>query len=278
MPRCPTCGVRLSEIYDDEYCPNCGNPLENKGSLKEGRIAVKKKILSSSYCPNCGIAVDTYKFCDNCGTELTLPSPNIQEQVNNTVKTEPREASEKIKGRWEIKQSRAAISTASGWKSGLAVIGYGLLSFPVAGLAWVLMWVTDRLYEGGWWWWIAVPIRIITFLMQLGVFMGCLAIVVGIVWIMTSIFYRASRGQDSDGKSRLSVKGYMLFLLLPVAMGVVSLLVTLFNNWLNFNEHGLGLIFLGYVALNWVLEIGSLVIILVWLVIFPIILLRKRNA
>jgi hypothetical protein len=69
----------------------------------------------------------------------------------------------------------------------------------------------------------------------------------------------------------------MLFLLLPVAMGVASLLVELFHNWLNFNEHGLGLISLGYVALDWVLGIGSLVIIGVWLVILPIFL-RKRNA
>jgi len=165
----------------------------------------------------------------------------------------------------------------SGWKSGLAVICYGLMSFPAATLAWGLMWATDRLYEGGWWWFVAVPIRIIIFLMQLGVLFGCLASLAGIVWVTVSIFYRASRGQDLDGESRLSVKGYMLFLLLPVAMGLASVLVALFNNWLNFNEHGLGLISLGYVALYWVLEIGSLVIILVWLVILPIFL-RKRNA
>ena len=69
----------------------------------------------------------------------------------------------------------------------------------------------------------------------------------------------------------------MLLLLLPVAMGIAGLLVELFHNWLNFNEHGLGLISLGYTALDWVLGIGSLVIIGVWLVILPIFL-RKRNA
>jgi hypothetical protein len=169
----------------------------------------------------------------------------------------------------------------SSWKSrigvGTALIYYSLGSFPAAGFAWVLMWVTDRLYEGGSWWFMAVPIRIIVFLMQLGVLFACLATVIGIVWVIASIFYRALRGQELDGESRLSVKDYMLFLLLPVAMGIASLLVVLFNNWLNFNEHGLGLIALGYMALDWVLEYGSLVIIGAWLVILPIFL-RKHNA
>jgi hypothetical protein len=119
--------------------------------------------------------------------------------------------------------------------------------------------------------------RIITFLMQIGVLFGCLLAAVGIVWVTVSLFYGALRGKDLDSGSTLSVKGYMLFLLLPVAMGVASLLVELFNNWLNFNEHGLGLISLGYLALDWVLGIGSLVIIGVWLVILPVFL-RKRNA
>ena len=70
----------------------------------------------------------------------------------------------------------------------VALIWYSLGSFPTAGLAWGLMWVTDRLYEGGWWWFIAVPIRIITFLMQLGVLFGCLATVVGIVVMTASLF------------------------------------------------------------------------------------------
>jgi hypothetical protein len=138
------------------------------------------------------------------------------------------------------------------------------------------MWVTDRLYDWGAWW-MAAPIRIIIFVMQIGVLFGCLSAGVGIVLMTATFFYRASRGQDSDSGNTLSVKGYMLFLLLPVAMGVASLLVELFHNWLNFNEHGLGLISLGYVALDWVLGIGSLVIIGVWLVILPIFL-RKRNA
>jgi len=159
---------------------------------------------------------------------------------------------------------------------GLVAIYYGLLSFPTAGLAWVLMWVTDRLYEGSWWF-IAVPIRIIIFLMQFGVLFGCLAKVVGIVWVMASIFYGASRGQDSDSGSTLSVKGYMLLLLLPVAMVVAGLLVELFQNWLNFGAHGLGFITIGYVALDWVLMNGSIVIFVAWLVILPIFL-RKRNA
>lgn len=164
------------------------------------------------------------------------------------------------------------------WTRGLALIYYSLMSFPTAGLAWGLMWVTDRLYESpGAFSFIAVPMRIIILLMQIGVLFGCLFTGVGIVLVTASLFYGASRGKDSDSGSTLSVKGYMLLLLLPVAMGVASLLVELFHNWLNFNEHGLGAISLGYIALDWVLGYGSLVVIGVWLVILPIFL-RKRNA
>ena len=168
----------------------------------------------------------------------------------------------------------------SSWKSGIgvgtALIYYSLGSFPAAGFAWGLMWVTDRLYDWGVGF-IAVPIRIIIFVMQIGVLFACLSTGVGIVLVTASVFYGASRGQDSVSGNRLSVKGYMLLLLLPAAMGVAGLLVGLFHNWLNFGEHGLGAITWGYVVLNWVLEIGSLVIIGVWLVILPIFL-RKRNA
>src|SRR4030043_294423 len=69
----------------------------------------------------------------------------------------------------------------------------------------------------------------------------------------------------------------MTLLTLPVAMVVVSLLVGLFHNWLNFNEHGLGLISWGYFTSVLVLQIGSLVIIGVWLIVLPIFL-HKRNA
>jgi len=164
------------------------------------------------------------------------------------------------------------------WTSGLALIYWSLGSFPNAGFAWGLMWVTDKLYESpGAFSFIAVPMRIIILLMQIGVLVGCLGTGVGIVLVTASLFYGALRGKDLDSGSTLSVKDYILFLLLPIAMGVASLLVTLFHNWLNFNEHGLGFISLGYITLNWVLEIGSLVIIGVWLVILPIFL-RKRNA
>ena len=158
----------------------------------------------------------------------------------------------------------------------LAAIYYGLMSFPAAGLAWGLMWLTDRLYDWGVGF-IAVPLRIITFIMQIGVCLGLLSAGVGIVLVAASVFRGALRGQDWDSESTLSVKGYMLLLLLPVAMGVASLLVELFHNWLNFNEHGLGFISVGYVAFDWVLGWGSLVITGVWLVILPIVL-RKRNA
>jgi F0F1-type ATP synthase membrane subunit c/vacuolar-type H+-ATPase subunit K len=160
-------------------------------------------------------------------------------------------------------------------KSGLAAMYYSLLSFPTAGLAWGLMWVTDKLYDWGVWF-IAVPIRIITFIMQIAVLFGCLTAGIGIVFVTATFFHGASRGQDSDSGNTLSVKGYILFLLLPVAMGVASLLAALFHNWLNFGEHGLGLITFGYVALDWVLEIGSLVIVGIWLVILPIFL-RKHH-
>lgn len=243
-------------------------------------------------CPNCGSQNPSgYQFCGKCGgslqhienrfaspTATTYPDSTVSDKSNidPITKVEELQAVEpKIE---TISTTERDSASNSSWKGGLASIYYSLVSFPAAGLAWGLMWVTDRLYEGGWWWFIAVPIRIIIFLMQLGVLLGCLGSVVGIVWVTVSIFYRASRGQDLDGESTLSVKGYMLFLLLPVAMVIASLLVALFQDWLNFNEHGLGLIALGYLALYWVLGVGSLVIIGIWLVILPIFLRkRKRN-
>lgn len=226
-------------------------------------------------CPQCNQDIRCFANpCPNCECRLAwsqegpsyLPPPAAQ-----SIYTAPSE---------DLKQSRpvSSVRTTTGWGVGsaFALLYYSLASFPIAGLTWGLMWFTDRLYEWGVGL-IAVPIRIITFIMQLGVLLGCLGTVIGIVWITASIFYSASHGQAADGESKLSVKGYMLLLLIPVAMEVAGLLVGLFHNWLNFGEHGLGLITLGYIALNWVLENGSLVIILVWLVILPIFL-RRRNA
>jgi len=143
------------------------------------------------------------------------------------------------------------------------------------------MWFTDRLYEWGVWW-LGAPIRIIIIIMQIGVLLGCLVAVAGTAWFSFGVFYRASRGKDTDDDTnddsgRLSVRRYMALLVLPVAMTVVSVLVALFHNWLNFSEYGLGLITWGYEALVLVLQLGSLVIIVAWLVILPIFL-RKRNA
>ena len=153
----------------------------------------------------------------------------------------------------------------------------GLASVPIAGIAWVLMWMTDRLYEWGWVWIIAAPIRIIIFCMQLGVLFTCLATVIGIALLTASLFRSASRGQNINEDS-LSVKGYMGLLLLPVTLAIVSLLVSLFHNWLNFGERGLAFITLGYMALVWALAIASLAIPVVWLVILPIFLNNRRPA
>jgi len=152
---------------------------------------------------------------------------------------------------------------------------WSLSSFPTAGLAWVLMWVTDRLYEGSGWF-LAVPIRIVIFLMQIGILFGCLTTAISIAGVTFVIFRMAVKGQDVD-EGRLSVKNYMLLLVIPVAMNISSLLIGLFHEWLNFNEHGLGFITLGYVGLVWYLQAGGLIVFLVWLVILPIFLRNRRS-
>ena len=106
--------------------------------------------------------------------------------------------------------------------TGLSPIYGGLMTIPAAGFAWGLMWVTDRLYDWGFGL-IAVPIRIIIFFMQMGALLGCLALTIGIVLVTVSVFKGASRGQDVDSDSALSVKGYMALLLLPMAMVVGSI-------------------------------------------------------
>lgn len=153
-------------------------------------------------------------------------------------------------------------------------------SFFFAVLAWGLMWITDRLYDWGVWW-LGAPIRIIVFIMQIGVILGCLVAMVGTVWFSLGVFYRASRGRDThdetnDDSGRLNVKRYMTLLALPVAMVAVSLIVVLFHNWLNFNEQGLGIISWGYGTTAQVLQIGSCVVLGVWLIVLPIFLSRRR--
>ena len=157
------------------------------------------------------------------------------------------------------------------------VLWWSLASFPAAVCAWGLMWMTDRLYGWGAWW-LGAPIRIIIVIMQFGVLLACLGTAVGLAWLSFGVFYRASQGRDTnDAIGRLSIKRYITLLVVPVAMNAVSLFVGVFHNWLNFNEHGLGLITFGYTAFVWVLQIGSLVIIGVWFVILPIFL-HNRNA
>ena len=59
-------------------------------------------------------------------------------------------------------------------------------------------------------------------------------------------------------------------------MAVSSLLVELFHNWLKFNDIGLGLIALGYVGLDWVLQIESIIVLLLWIVVLPIYLHNRK--
>ena len=60
----------------------------------------------------------------------------------------------------------------------LGPLYFALMSIFASGSAWVLMWVTDRLYDWGLGL-LAVPIRISIFFMQLGFLLGCLAIIIG---------------------------------------------------------------------------------------------------
>lgn len=154
-------------------------------------------------------------------------------------------------------------------------------SFVAAIVAWGLMWLTDRLYD----WntfisWIAIPLRIVTFLMQLGVLMGCLVTIIGTGWLSFDVFYRASKGINEDDEtnkpSALNIRGYAALLVIPAVMAVTSLVVGLFHNWLNFNEHGLGLISLGYRVSAQVLELGSVVVLLAWLIVLPVFLHNRK--
>ncbi len=160
-------------------------------------------------------------------------------------------------------------------KFGLAIMYWSLGQFPISGIALALMWATNKLYD----WhvgFIAMPIRIIILFTQIGVLLSCLCTAVGIVVVLFLNFRNASRGKDEDG-GVLSTKRYFSLLIFPAGMAISSILIILFNDWLKFNENGLGLISVGFLALDWVLEIGSLVIIGVWFVILPIFL-HRRNA
>ena len=153
--------------------------------------------------------------------------------------------------------------------------------FPAAGGLWVLMWVTDRLYEHGWMGLIAIPLRIVIFLGQCGFLLQCVTTLYKIVAVAAATFIAAVRGEAGDGDyryRRASVLDYILVLLLPVAMGVSGALLAVFHNWLDFNEHGLGFVSLGLGWLVWAIEIGSIVLVPVWLLILPIFLWKRRLA
>ena len=158
----------------------------------------------------------------------------------------------------------------------LAPLYFALTSIFAASSAWVLMWVTDRLYDWGIWW-LAAPIRIGIFFAQLGVLITCLCVIIFLAIGAFSVFKAASKGLDADSDKRLSFKGYMLLLLTPIIMGVSTLLFPLFNNWLDFGERGLGIIAIGYLFLVYALAYGSILFVLAWLVVLPFFL-RKRVA
>lgn len=160
--------------------------------------------------------------------------------------------------------------------SALALVYWSLATFLTAGMAWVLMWFSDKLY-GANVWWIGAILRVITYLMEIGVLLATFAMIAGLIYILGLNFYRAARGLEAEQKHTLSGKNYMLLLLIPVAMVAAEFLVYLFNNWLNFNNHGLGLITENYLILNWVLENGTVIVVLVWLIILPFFLHNRKK-
>jgi hypothetical protein len=160
--------------------------------------------------------------------------------------------------------------------SALALVYWSLATFPAAGMAWVLMWFSDKLYATNIWWFGAV-LRVITLIMQIGVLMAAIAMIVGVAYILGLNFYRAARGLGTEKDEPLKTRDYLLLFLLPVAMAASAILLALFNNWLDFNNHGLGLITMSYFALNWVLESGSIVVVFVWLIILPFFLHNRKK-
>lgn len=161
-------------------------------------------------------------------------------------------------------------------KTGLVSITSSLITvFPAFG-AWLLMWITDRLYDWGVGL-LAIPIRITLFFMQIGFLIFCVVITVYIALTVVKIFKGALHRESLDYESPLSIKGYMMLLLLPVAMWATSAIFAFLNNWLDFNERGLGFVALGYVALIWAFLIGSVAIIGLWLVILPFFLRNRAH-
>ncbi|TAJ17190.1 MAG: hypothetical protein EPO65_11745 [Dehalococcoidia bacterium] len=153
--------------------------------------------------------------------------------------------------------------------------------FPAAGGLWALMWVTERLYEHGWIWVLAVPLRIVTFIGQIGFLLQCVVTVLKIAGVAAATFSAAIQGQAGAGDyryRRASVLDYILVLLLPIVMGVSGALVAVFHNWLDFDAHGLGFVSLGLGGLVWVIQIGSIVLVPVWLLILPVFLWKRRSS
>lgn len=160
---------------------------------------------------------------------------------------------------------------------GLAVLRISLGLFPIAVVAWVLMWLTDRLYETSGLWVIAVPLRIVILFMQISFLAGCAGLLIGTVAVTGSLFNDAVRGRNPLTEVRLGWRGYLMLLLIPVAMAISSILIAVFHNWFDFNERGLGLVTLGARIVTAALQMGSVLVVLVWLACVPFFLWNRRG-
>lgn len=161
-------------------------------------------------------------------------------------------------------------------KAGLVAMYSTATLLPLAAVAWGLMWVTDRLYESGLGL-VAAPIRIVVLLLQFGVLFDCFGVLLGIAVFVFALFAAASQGRDAYSDGRPSIAGYLRLLLLPVAMGIAGAVVALFHNFLGFNEHGLGLVSVGFGAVVWGLQMGSVFVLLIWVAIAPVFLWKRQR-
>lgn len=151
-------------------------------------------------------------------------------------------------------------------------------TFPMAVVAWALMWLTDRLYGMSLLWLIAVPIRLVILCIQVEFLFAALGTALTLSAIAAVAYWLAIRGRDWTSDRRMSLGGMFALLLVPLATELGSVLTALFHNWLQFDEHGMGLIALGLLAMYTVLGWISVVTLLGWFVVAPISLWSRRSV
>ena len=146
-------------------------------------------------------------------------------------------------------------------------------------VAWVFMWVADRLYQMPVIWFVGTLLTLVVLVIQVEFLLAALGTSLFFICLSCTSYWSVVRGRDwLDDSGRLSLGGLLGLLVIPIATEVGVILTALFHNWFGFEERGMGLIALGLLALYQVLGWISVITLLSWFAVAPIALWNRRSV